>query len=147
MKLDTWQDESTSWIHVGEQFRWQNWQLIKPMSTTELDLLSVSKLWIEILHLSDVPYDIKIQNMILEEREAKSNPVQESHCSDFKTGFNLSWTFLIFALVNFSVLSHFFSEVFSLNLFSKIFSLSKTSKCNFTFAIQICFGFQSNKIC
>ena len=59
MKLDTWQDESTSWIHVGEQFRWQNWQLIKPMSTTELDLLSVSKLWIEILHLSDVPYDIK----------------------------------------------------------------------------------------
>ena len=71
----------------------KNWQLIKPVSTTGLGLLSVSKLWIEILHLSDVPYDIKIQNMILEEREAKSNPVQESHCSDFKTGFNLSWTF------------------------------------------------------
>ena len=68
----------------------KNWQLIKPVSTTGLGLLSVSNYGLRSFHLSDVPYDIKIQNMILEEREAKSNPVQESHCSDFKTGFNLS---------------------------------------------------------
>ena len=67
-------------------------QLIKPLLTMELDLLSVSKLWIEISHLRNVPY-ITYRRTCWVEGNGKLNPEQKGYFSDFKTEFILSGTF------------------------------------------------------